>query len=611
MYWRSAIGLSNRQAFEKFKKFPARWQRKIAGIVASSEFQSAQVAQAIAERGNFGVLALADDLAFPVTVSDSEIIGEAERVAKDLRSAEHGSAIMKPNLIRDRVIKICARFGAELPRDKGAKTDALSPVQWARLTCPLWWRRTIRRGHARRCEAAAIKIGLVHAGADKYASLESRRRVTEAMRRNAAVLNDTIAKSNVGDECTLAEIAAGSVSNPLIRRGELMVRVRGMEELARVGHAAEFATITCPSRMHRVLWDGSINEKYDGTTPSEAQKYLVAVWALIRSALAKAGVRVFGMRVAEPHHDGCPHWHLLLFMTHEDGTAAAVLAFREIVEKYALADSPGESGASRHRCKFVAIDAAKGTAAGYIAKYIAKNLGFDVEKMSQQNPEKQPFPESSNIVTGDCRRDRCEISRGIYGNSDFPIFEMVPSVIAWSRAHGIRQFQQIGNPPVGLWRQLRAIPEEIAESASEYVHAACVAARRDDESPADWSAYVRAVGGIYGSRKELRVTIAKGFSMKPGRYGGYVGLVAVGVADSANVLYFRNCKSWSFDYKPAREATWTRFNNCTERKMNHGSSNPQVPSTIAGSVGNKSAPSGHSRSCDGQTASLQRQGDNR
>lgn len=182
------------------------------------------------------------------------------------------------------------------------------------------------------------------------------------------------------NEFTLAELAARSVANPEIRRGELMTRIRGFEEVAvRVGHVADFWTVTCPSRMHskRVGASGSTedNPTFDCTNPREAQRYLVRLWGRVRAAWARAGVEVYGFRIAEPHHDGTPHWHVMVFMSARHRDTA-----RDIVRRYAMADSHDEPGAERHRFKAVGIDAGKGTAAGYVSKYVAKNIdGYMVE----------------------------------------------------------------------------------------------------------------------------------------------------------------------------------------------------------------------------------------
>jgi hypothetical protein len=89
------------------------------------------------------------------------------------------------------------------------------------------------------------------------------------------------------------------------------------------------------------------------------------------------------------------------------------------VLKYALQDSPDEPGASKHRVDFKLIDAGKGTAAGYIAKYVAKNI------------------------------DGYKLDSDLYGNDSVTASQ---SVEAWAATWGIRQFQQIGGAPVGVWR---------------------------------------------------------------------------------------------------------------------------------------------------------------
>lgn len=87
----------------------------------------------------------------------------------------------------------------------------------------------------------------------------------------------------------------------------------------RAGVARAFFTITSPSRFHRfttVNGDKAVlpNRHCDGReTPLTGQRCLARLWTHIRSNLARCGLLVDGFRIAEPQHDGTPHWQLLLF----------------------------------------------------------------------------------------------------------------------------------------------------------------------------------------------------------------------------------------------------------------------------------------------------------
>ncbi|MBJ7532543.1 replication endonuclease, partial [Rhodomicrobium vannielii ATCC 17100] len=65
----------------------------------------------------------------------------------------------------------------------------------------------------------------------------------------------------------------------------------------------------------------------------------VKVWASIRAKLHRSGIQPYGFRIAEPHTDGCPHWHMLLFVE-----PARVNDVEMIVTAYAMSEDEDEAG---------------------------------------------------------------------------------------------------------------------------------------------------------------------------------------------------------------------------------------------------------------------------
>lgn len=277
-------------------------------------------------------------------------------------------------------------------------------------------------------------------------------------------MQNTYLQNEEGFSIPLSEIAEHNISNPVIRRHELMVRIRGFEEVAQYSqHAAVFVTLTTPSRMHATNATGIPNSAYDGSSVNDAQDYLNHVWQLCRAKLHREQIKPYGFRVVEPHHDGTPHWHLLLFMP-----ANHIEQFKDIINHYGLQDSPNEKGAKQYRVKFIDIDPAKGSAAGYIAKYIAKNIdGFAVgTDTSGQN---------SDVVAA--------------------------RINAWAKASAIRQFQQIGGPSISVWRELRRI--KLNETPFEELNESHAAA---DSS--NWAAFCIAMNALDTPKKAHALAIS-------------------------------------------------------------------------------------------------------
>ncbi|MBU2987159.1 replication endonuclease [Saccharophagus degradans] len=155
------------------------------------------------------------------------------------------------------------RTGIKFPLDttkeqsKEAKVAAI-----ARLQDPSWWRRKLSSWQARELEALNRELGLVSYSTGPYISNLSLRRRKERKRENRKLLEKLEAENELGQKYTLAQLADLSTSNPAIRRTELMVHMRGFEDIANgaeLPYVGKFYTLTCPSKYHANLKAGRLN----------------------------------------------------------------------------------------------------------------------------------------------------------------------------------------------------------------------------------------------------------------------------------------------------------------------------------------------------------------
>ena len=362
-----------------------------------------------------------------------------------------------------------------------------------------WWHKKLTRLQNIELETLSQYVRIVSKQSQIYLSDANFQRGREKKRRNKIFLDSLEAVNEKGESVDLKVLADSNTSNPVNRRNELMTRLHGCEVYGDKHHyVADFLTVTCPSRMHSVHNNGKPNDKYDETTPKQANQYLGGQWAKTRAHLARLNVDYFGFRVAEPHHDGTPHWHILVFVKPKDRHV-----LRETMSHYALEVDGDEKGASKYRFKIDPINKAKGSAVGYIAKYISKNIdGFGLEK--------DEYGKASN--------------------------ESALRVCEWSSLWGIRQFQQFGGPPVTLWREARrlALTEEVN------ITPVWVAADKGD-----WCEFIEALGGVNVARKDLPVSLVKEFIETEGEYWEPIGYVVVGLSCGGEIY-------------SSREHTWTK-----------------------------------------------------
>ncbi|HCI4111222.1 TPA: replication endonuclease, partial [Salmonella enterica] len=202
----------------------------------------------------------------------------------------------------------------------------LIPPSLARMLCADWWYRKLWQMRCEWREEQLRAVCLVNKKASPYVSYEAVIHKREQRRKSLEFFRSHELINEDGDTLDMEDVVNASNSNPAHRRNEMMACVKGLELIAEMrGDCAVFYTITCPSRFHATLNNGRPNPKWTSATVRQSSDYLVDTFAAFRKAMHKAGLRWYGVRVAEPHHDGTVHWHLLCFMRKKDRRSITAL----------------------------------------------------------------------------------------------------------------------------------------------------------------------------------------------------------------------------------------------------------------------------------------------
>lgn len=364
-----------------------------------------------------------------------------------------------------------------------------------RITNADWWGRKLWRLRCEWRENQFRAIGVIHKKRMPYVSLDALNLWQEQRRKNREYFKAHELVDEDGNVASLENMVYASISNPVIRRHELMTRMAGVEMVA-ISRSDEgvFLTITCPSRFHANIQNGHQNPKWDHSSPHQGQRYLCRTWAKAMSKLNRCGLRLYGFRVAEPHHDATPHWHVLLFMPPNDRKEIV-----SILREYFIAEDRAELGRNTGaRFKAKRLDPKKGSATAYVAKYISKNIdGYALE--GERDTE-----------TGK------------------PLKETAKFAMAWASQHSIRQFQPFGLPPVTVWRELRRLANQLTAAQKETGTFKRGAAQLQDPAmdavlaAADvgcFASYIEKQGGVLIPRERYTVRIAYEDAQEQNEYG--------------------------------------------------------------------------------------------
>ncbi|MEY0576572.1 replication endonuclease [Providencia manganoxydans] len=465
----------------------------------------------------------------------------------------------------------------------------------SRLVSPDFWERRLKERRMRWIESLSIAAMLVNCNTTPYVSERGVSAVLSQKLANLRYLKTMdVQDEDTGERFDLYDKFEKSISNPVNRYNELMTMTRGIEDVAMErGDAGLFLTLTCPSKFHATTkvikskkhedksknrYKALVNKKWVKTekgeipegalTVKEAQKHISYTWSLIRTALNDKKIKFYGVRTVEPHHDSTPHWHILLF-TSPRHTADVIRICRE---KALLIDGD-EQGALKHR--FTSKGMIKGSATGYIAKYIAKCIpGEHLGAEAMKN--------DIDFQTGKKVHDP---------KKDIPAPDRIA---AWASIWRIKQFQSFGIPSKGVYRECRRlkglgkkhINQELGDIA-EKVRAAA--------DQGNFAEYILTQGGPCTPLPEQTLRVAREKVKEPNSYGEYrskaVGLytpldatrpvlntyprkyrIVKKNTDSTN-----HTKSGSMPLGGAIGAPWSAVNNCRFNISEVAESSANIP----------------------------------
>lgn len=435
-------------------------------------------------------------------------------------------------LIYDFLVEVCAVHGIRAPYNNKGKTPLTAEKCESgvlRLMDGKYWEKKFDTVAKRTNEHVAIALGKVRKNYSPYVShkaLADNRRQQEENQKYLEMMD--VVEKETGKTRKLSDVAKLTNSNPENRRNEFMVISAGEEKRAiESGKIPLFLTITAPSKYHKN------SNKYNLSSPKSTHEMLCKNWTKIRAKCARENIDYVGIRVVEPHADATPHWHVLVYVAPHDEELFTEICLHYTTQedvdelhvswaKHLNAVKNGKSKSYRkswHAPRFTAdkIDLEKGSATGYIAKYISKNING--AKMDGQLD------------------DEAEIA----------INESAQRVVAWASLWGIRQFQCFGVESITIRRQLRQVKTPFKDETLEAVRLAA--------DGGDWAHYSDKIRGLdlklaYEDTEELNDYNEPLIRVN--------GLVFNGLALVTKLLAFELKKR-------SLSLPWSPVNNCTHQ----------------------------------------------
>lgn len=351
-------------------------------------------------------------------------------------------------------------------------------AQFARISDARFWRRAIRVILMREREHFYLRLRLVGKTAEAYVSdVQLSTRMAQLKRQQQWMKQTVLAPrylcpgSDMQELLTLEQVA----SSPKTRFAKLYAFVKAMDDISQEKDlATSMLTLTLEPQWHPNPSHGT--NSWNGASPRQAHQSMATRWQSVLRDLDRLGVGLSGLRVVEPHKDGCPHWHLWLLYQPEAEAAILRTVMKYFPNKLKVRNPRKPTGGASPdvmydsleslrsgtgRClthpkegaqvELAKIDRSISSGASYAMKYLLKT----VDGGEPLNKECELFPDEDTATMHQKRQAhlaaarRVDAYRSLWGINAAQLFGVAKCLTAWDEfrrlntAPGDRQLQKL------------------------------------------------------------------------------------------------------------------------------------------------------------------------
>ncbi|SFH85499.1 Bacteriophage replication gene A protein (GPA) [Collimonas sp. OK307] len=341
--------------------------------------------------------------------------------------------------------------------------------QLARVWDARFWRRALRVRIMRAREHFFLRMQLIGKGRENYASDSTVRMRAAQMERQDAWMKDTVIvprfytpQMQKGERSFEALSLAKLAKGPKERFAKLYSFVKALDVLSmQAGLSASMLTLTLEAEWHPNPANG--NNCWNGLAPRAGHQSFCDRWQAVLRDLHRVGIRMSGLRVAEPHQDSCPHYHIwalyrpeherAILMTimkyfpnklkvrspagHEDDTAGDVMY--DTRARLAVDESrPLTHAKEGAQVELSRIDRSISSGASYAMKYLLKTVdagdelnleaGLFVQDDVETQKKKEKHKQSAK---------RVDAFRSVWGINQGQLFGVAKCLTVWDELRAL------------------------------------------------------------------------------------------------------------------------------------------------------------------------------